>query len=111
MSAKITRDVLEGYLYCKFKGHLKQAGQQGTRSDYEALLLQQREEVRRRAVEKILDRHKEGQVARGIPLTASALKQGPLYVLDATLEDDLVAVRFDGLKRVEGASKLGDYHY
>src|SRR3712207_8633982 len=46
------------------KGHLKRAGQQGTRSDYEALLGEQRAEVRLRAAEKILARHPGDGVAR-----------------------------------------------
>ena len=32
-------------------------------------------------------------------------------MLDATLEDDLLSLGFDGLKRVDGPSKLGDFHY
>jgi predicted RecB family nuclease len=32
-------------------------------------------------------------------------------VLNATLEDDLLSLSFDGLKRVDGPSKLGDFHY
>ena len=32
-------------------------------------------------------------------------------MLDATLEDDLLSLCFDGLKRVDGPSKLGDFHY
>lgn len=27
MAAKITRDILESYLHCKYKGHLKLTGQ------------------------------------------------------------------------------------
>ena len=38
MAAKITRDILESYLHCKYKGFLKLTGQQGTKSDYETLL-------------------------------------------------------------------------
>jgi hypothetical protein len=34
MATKITRDIIESYLNCKYKGHLKLAGQQGTQSDY-----------------------------------------------------------------------------
>lgn len=45
MTAKITREILEGYLNCRYKGHLKLAGEHGTRSDYEALLIEQRDEV------------------------------------------------------------------
>ena len=50
-------------------------------------------------------------MARDIPLTAAALQAGPSFVLDATLEDDLLSLRFDGLKKVDGPSKLGDFHY
>jgi hypothetical protein len=35
MATKITRDVLESYLNCKYKGHLKLVGQVGTKTDYE----------------------------------------------------------------------------
>ena len=38
MATKITREVLEGYLHCKTKGHLKLVGQPGSKSDYEELL-------------------------------------------------------------------------
>ncbi len=34
---KITNEILEGYLNCKTKGHLKLAGETGTKSDYEAM--------------------------------------------------------------------------
>jgi predicted RecB family nuclease len=111
MGGKITREVLESYLHCKTKAHLKLAGQQGTVSDYEVLLLARRQEVRQQAVAKILAKYPEAEVARGIPLTLAALQSGPPFALDAILEDDLVSLRFDGLKRVDGPSKLGDLHY
>jgi predicted RecB family nuclease len=110
MAAKITSDVLESYLYCKFKAHLKLAGEHGTRSDYEGLLVERRAEVRLRAIDKVVVRQ-EAEVARNIPLTAAALKAGPPYALDVLLEDDHVSLRFDGLKKVDGKSKLGDFHY
>jgi predicted RecB family nuclease len=111
MATKITSEVLESYLHCKFKAHLKLAGEQGSRSDYEGLLVERRVEVRLRAIDKIVAVHQEAEVARNIPLTGAALKAGPLYVLDALLEDDHVSLYFDGLKKVDGPSKLGDFHY
>lgn len=45
MPAKITKDVLESYLNCKYKGYLKLTGQQGTKSDYETLLTEMRAAV------------------------------------------------------------------
>src|SRR6266404_6443063 len=111
MTIKITRDVLESYLNCKYKGHLKLTGQQGTKCDYESLLTEMRAEVRLAAIDKILAHHAGEEIPRNIPLTISALKQGASFLLDATLEDDLVSLHFDGLKKVDGPSKLGDFHY
>ena len=55
--------------------------------------------------------HTTSEVATGIPADESQLKRGLLFILDATLEDAFIFIRFDGLKRVEGPSKIGDYHY
>jgi predicted RecB family nuclease len=111
MGKQTTRENLEAYLHCKTKAHLKLAGQQGIVSDYEALLIARREEVRQQAIAKILAKYPEAEVARDIPLTVAALQSGPPFVLDASLEDDFVSLRFDGLKRVDGPSKLGEFHY
>src|SRR5438105_3659117 len=98
MATKITSDVLESYLRCKFKGYLKLAGKQGTKYDFEAMLTELRAEVRLKAIEAIIARHPGDQVARNIPLTTADLQRGPPYILDGTLEDDSVALHFDGLK-------------
>ena len=88
MATKITREVLESYLNCKTKAHLKLAGHQGSMSDYQGLLVASRQEVRQQAIGKILAQYPEAEVARGITLTSAALRAGPPFVLDATLEDD-----------------------
>jgi hypothetical protein len=46
MCPKITRDVLEGYLECRYKGRLRLAGEPGEESDYQKLVLE--EEARAR---------------------------------------------------------------
>src|ERR1051325_6053709 len=111
MAAKITRDILESYLHCKFKGHLKITGQQGTKCDYENLLVEQRAEVRLASIDKILACQDSDEISRNSPFTCAALQLGASFLLDATLEDDLFSLAFDGLKKVEGPSKLGDFHY
>ena len=111
MPTKITTEVLEHYLHCKTKGYLKAAGQQGSRSAYEVLLAESRGRVRLATINGILTRHHAEEVERNIALTASVLRRGRLYILDATLEDGVFALTFDGLKRVAGPSKLGDFHY
>jgi predicted RecB family nuclease len=111
MATKITRDILESYLHCKYKGFLKLTGQEGTKSEYESLLTKMRAEVRLAAIDKILASHTAEEIPRNIPITISALKEGASSILDPTLEDDLFSLAFDGLKKVNGPSKLGDFHY
>ena len=50
---KITNEVLEGYLNCKYKGHLKLAGEAGTKSDYEAMTAAASQASREQAVAKL----------------------------------------------------------
>src|SRR5262249_31407363 len=111
MATKITSDVLESYLHCKFKGYLKLAGQGGTKGDYEEMLSALRAEARLKAIDTIIARDPGNRVARNIPVTTAALQQGPQYILDGTLEGEVLALHFDGLKRMEGKSRLGDFHY
>jgi predicted RecB family nuclease len=111
MAKKITKDVLESYLNCKYKAHLKLLGQEGAKSDYEMLLTTMRADVKLAATKRIFTRLSEAEVLRNVSLTTSTLKQGAAYILDGILEDDLVSMTFDGLKKVDGPSKLGDFHY
>src|SRR5580692_1707232 len=111
MASKITRDVLESYLHCKTKGHLKLAGQQGTKCDYENLLVEQRAEVRRAAIEKIRARHPGEEILRSIPLTTASLKTGSIFILDGSFDDDQFCIAIDGLMKSDTPSNLGDFSY
>jgi len=111
MTSQITRDILESYLSCPTKAHLKLQGQQGVISDYDGLLAACRREVRRIAIDKILARHPPADVAMDAPLVAVTLRRGSAFMLNATLADELLTLTFDGLMRVDGSSKLGDFHY
>jgi predicted RecB family nuclease len=108
---KITNEILEDYLNCKTKGHLKLAGESGTRSDYETMTTAASQVSRAAALAKLVSRFSEGDACRGLPVTAATLKQGSPLLADAILEDDSMSLRLDALKRVDGASNLGDYHY
>jgi predicted RecB family nuclease len=111
MAAGLTRDVLEGFVFCKYKGYLKLLGQHGATSDYEALLMARRDQVRLQALATIHSQAQEDQIASNILLTTSALRRGPRFVLDVLIEDDQCALSVDGLKKVPGASKLGQFLY
>jgi predicted RecB family nuclease len=111
MATKITRDVLESYLNCRYKGHLKLAGERGTPSDYETMTTAARQASREEALAKLVARFGEGDSCRGVSVTSARLKQGTPLLADATLEDDGMSLRLDALKRASGASKVGDHHY
>jgi predicted RecB family nuclease len=111
MARVITRAVIEAYLRCKFKGHLKLAGEQGPVGDYEAMLGELKDRIRPMAVEKVLARHPAVTAERALLLTPTRLQGGAWLVLDATLETDELALTFDGLERMQGPSRLGDFHY
>jgi predicted RecB family nuclease len=111
MATKITRDIIESFLNCKYKGHLKLAGQSGTPSDYEAMTSAARQVSREQAVTRLVARFGVEVPCRGIAVTAATLLQGAPLLVDADFEDETLSIRFDALKRVEGASKLGEHHY
>lgn len=111
MPTAITKDILESYLHCKFKGHLKLSGQDGSKSDYERMLADQRENVRIGAIDTILAQQSVEQIDRSGPLTSTTLKHGFAFILDAVFEDDAFQLRFDGLKRAGEPSQLGAFHY
>jgi hypothetical protein len=111
MQSKITRDILESYLRCKYKSHLKLSGHRGDKSEYEALLTDLGSELRLKIIDKILVGLEHKEAPKNVSLTVSALEQGPPFFLDAILEEDSVSLSFDGLKRVGGLSKLGNFHY
>jgi predicted RecB family nuclease len=111
MATKITRDIIESYLNCKYKGHLKLTGESGTPSDYEAMTTAARQASREEAVAKLAARFGEGDACREMAVTAATLKQGETLLVDAELEDEGMSLRFDALKRADGPSKVGDHHY
>jgi predicted RecB family nuclease len=75
------------------------------------MLGEMRAGVRLKAIDAIIARHTGDQVARNFPITTVLLKRGTQYILDGTFEDDALALQFDGLKRAEGDSRLGEFHY
>ena len=97
MAIKITKDVLESYLNCKYKGHLKLAGVLGTKSDYD-LLLESRNHVRLAATDKLVARRTGSEVRRGSIITTAILKQGLPLLLDATVQNKEFSVCFDALQ-------------
>jgi len=111
MATKITREIIESYLNCKYKGHLKLAGESGTPSDYERMTMAATASSREQAVAQLVARFGEEDACRRKTVTAAILKQGITLLANAELEDESLSLRFDALKRTDGPSKVGDHHY
>jgi predicted RecB family nuclease len=108
---RITNEILEAYLNCKTKGHLKLVGETGTESDYEALTEAASRSSRDLSLAGLVARYGESDACGGSAITATMLKQGAPLLADVILEDDGMSIRLDGLKRADGASKLGEHQY
>jgi predicted RecB family nuclease len=111
MASKITCDVLDAQQHCRLKAHFRLCGEEGTKSDFETLLFDARQELRLKALEKIRRQYAEGEVETDIALSRSVLRKGIPFILYGHLEDERHAIRFDGLKKVDGASIMGEFHY
>jgi predicted RecB family nuclease len=111
MISKITTDCVESYLKCRTKAHLKALGEHGINSEYELLLAETKSQIKRIIIDWVISRNEEGAVLRDISVTAASLVGGTAFVLGATIEDNTFSLAFDGLKRVPGESRLGEFHY
>jgi hypothetical protein len=111
MVAKISRDLIESHLNCRYKASLKRRGHSGTKVDFETLMSEIQDEVRQAFVAKtILDRP-DDFIPNGVEVSVPTLMRGSSYLFNAMLIDDHAELLFDGLQKKAGASKLGDFHY
>jgi hypothetical protein len=65
MTTKITRDTIESYLNCKYKGHLNLSGESGTESDYVAMTTAAKQVSRESALAKLVARFGVEDACRG----------------------------------------------
>ena len=107
----LTFDVLESYLNCRYKAHLRLSGFQSTKTDYEVMLIEARQHLRFMAIEKLIGEFGKNAISTGIAVTHFELSKGFPFILDAQLQDGHFHIHFDGLKKVDGPSGLGDFHY
>ena len=111
MGSKITSEVLESYLLCSLKGYLKFAGERGSKSEYECLANEICQSLHESTAKTLFARLPELDNAQGAPIDLALLKRGSALIVDAVIETPDASLAVDGLKRVNGASHLGDFHY
>ena len=91
---QITLDALRGYLNCPYLARLLLAGQTGIKSGYETAISELERAVGLTVVDRLRRHHGDQNIVAGV-----------------ALDFDTLSIRFDGLKRVDGRSRLGDFHY
>jgi predicted RecB family nuclease len=103
----ITRQVVEGYLHCKYKAHLLVNGRTGIPHDLEIVQAELQSGYREKAAAILL---RKGSKAAH-PFASSDIRSGNPVILGSTLENGTTVFAFDALRRMDGKSRLGPFHY
>src|SRR3984893_17378517 len=111
MSTRITDDVIEALQCCRLKAYFQLRGEQGVRAGYEKLLIEQRANLKPKAIEKIRREYREPEFATEFNLSVVNLRKGASFIVGARLEDNRYAVHFDALRKTDGPSTLGEFRY
>jgi hypothetical protein len=104
MGSKITDAVIEAMQHCRLKAHFLLRGEEGIQSSYEKLLIEQRANMKPKAIEKIRYEYRNIEVATDLDLSLANLREGTPFILNARLENDSHSVLFDGLRKIDGSS-------
>lgn len=111
MNDALTKETLESYFKCKYKLYLYSLGEKGVKSDYEELLAESRIHFKQKAIQKILAHSSESEFACNVTLTRQLLRQGTRYIFNGAAREGTLSLFFDGLKKVEGPSKVANFSY
>jgi hypothetical protein len=103
----ITREVLEGYLHCRYLAHLRLTGLEAPRTDYEEMVFQANLEQKLTAFSKLYSRDAENGIVTGVNLTRAELRKGASFILDAELQHDAFRVRLRGIPMGVIANQIG----
>jgi len=111
MSGKLTNEIAESFLDCKYKGYLKFIGMRGEISEFERIRIEDRNFVHNSAIQKFTVRCKDKNILSNFKIAPRALREGPHYFFNAITENDQLLIYFDILEKVPVESKLGNFHY
>lgn len=104
-------DVLIYYLSCKYKGYLALQGEKGELSEYGRLQNRLRLDYKSAATSAIINYDPQSFVLRNSPVTITDLKRGATFIVDVAIDHKSIVCGLDALKRVDGKSPLGPFHY
>ena len=76
MACRITDDVINALQHCRLKAFFQLRGEAGAQCGYEKLLIEQRANAQRKAIEKIRREYSETEVATDLNVSVSDLRKG-----------------------------------
>jgi predicted RecB family nuclease len=104
---QITRRLIEAYLDCKYKAHLLAEGNRGDPHDLEIVQAELQESYVERAAAALVRKYHKAPS----DFTDIDIHSGQEVIFAPTLEDEEMAFEFDALRRTDGESSLGPFHY
>jgi predicted RecB family nuclease len=106
MAASITGVVIESFLHCKYKAALKLCGEAGQPSAFDVFERECRAHALVRFGETL-----GARALRDVAVSRSVLARGAEAIICGRLDGSDVRMQFDGLRRSDGPSSLGAFHY
>ncbi|QDV42209.1 hypothetical protein Enr13x_20540 [Stieleria neptunia] len=108
---KINNRIIQDNLACKYKSFLKIIGEVGLPHEFELLEVERSRQYRLQATERLLQRLKLESAPAITSATTDDLNKGFALIRDCTIDTDQLVFFFDALRRVDGKSRLGSFHY
>src|SRR3981081_1423335 len=84
MACKITDDVINALQHCRLKAYFQLRGEEGAQCGYEKMLIEERANAQRKAIETIRREYRE--VATDLNLSVANLRKGAAFILSARLD-------------------------
>lgn len=75
------------------------------------MLFEANSQIKRKVIQKILSHSSNAEVACNVAATRQLLLQGFRFIINGTVKKDNLSLSFDGLKKVDGQSKIANFHY
>lgn len=108
---KITTDLFDAFLYCKYKAHLLQAETKGAWDEYGAFVEKERATFTVAAKESLLRRHGLADAPCTKRIRLPVLEPGHPVLFGGSIHHNSRFFTYDALQRIPGRSALGAFQY
>ena len=108
---QITSHLIEAYLNCKYKAYLLASGRRGVPHDLETVFAELQTAYQEQAAAVLIRKRHKAPRPTPSAFTNIDIHSGQEIILAPTLDDGQTAFAFDALRRTDGESSLGPFHY